>query len=212
MKLIWPLFLILSACNYNRVKDPEAAKSATNGRPDQATMMAASLDYPSVQNFVLLPECVRCHSVAGGSQGGVNLENYQQVRSLMNRIYYRSVEKMDMPPQPMSTAQVELLKAWIDIGAPEKNIGKAPSREIKGPITWQVIRDQVLASSCLDCHSGSSPDAGLDLSVLEVVRRNIEIIFKTAVLEQTMPLQPYPALSTTEKQALMKWMSQGMSD
>jgi len=142
----------------------------------------------------------------------MNFETYQQVRANMNRIYFRSIEKRDMPSDGLPQSQFDLLKAWIEAGAPERNIGAKAAPPIKGAVTWAVVRDQVLGSSCLDCHSGASPDAGLDLHSVEVVRKNINTIFESAIVKLSMPLEPYPALSESQKQALMKWISQGMPD
>ncbi|MBS1972278.1 MAG: hypothetical protein JSU04_18375 [Bdellovibrionales bacterium] len=202
------LITLLSACNYNRVHGEAPVKDSSVND----LSLLSSLDYASVQVSILGPQCLRCHSSAGGSKGGLNLETYQQVRASMNAIYYRAVEKRDMPEAGLPQSQLELLKAWIEAGAPERNMGAKVSPPIKGPITWLVIRDQVFASSCLDCHSGAKPDAGLDLQSLEAVRKNINSIFESTIVKQTMPLEPYAAMSDSHKQALMKWISQGMPE
>lgn len=209
-KKIASLFLLtlLGGCNYNHVHG-DAADADPAGA--SASILSASLDYPSVQAAVIGPQCLRCHSGLGGNQGGLSLESYAQVRTALARIYFRSVERRDMPPSPgLNVAQFDLLKAWIEAGAPERNLGRSSSREIRGPITWIVIKEQVLKSSCLDCHSGRNPDGNLDFENYDVVKSNIEKIFRSAVVDQTMPLEPYPALSLSEKQALMKWISQGL--
>lgn len=200
--------LALSACNYNHVKDASAGAS---GRPGGVSSMAnVSLNYRTMQAAVLGPQCLRCHSAAGGNQGGLSLETYQQVRASLNRIYYRSIEKKDMPSGGLGAAQYDMLKSWIEAGAPET--GGTVSRTISGPVGWSVVKNQIFKNSCLDCHSGASAEAELDLTSLEVVRRNITGIFKAAIIDQSMPLQPYAALSDSEKQALMKWISQGMPE
>lgn len=204
---VWILLSLwgLAACNYNHVKKENGSQNVQ----DKASNLALSLDYTSVQMSVLGPQCLNCHSSAGGNKGGLSLETYQQVRASMSRIYFRSIEKKDMPPNPMTADQYDLLKSWIEAGSPEKNI-RGPLRPIKGPINWAVIRDQVLKTSCLDCHSGQNPHGGLNFESLEVVKQNINAIFDSAIVKQTMPLEPYSALSESEKQALMKWISQGM--
>jgi uncharacterized membrane protein len=200
--------MLFSACNYNHVRGEAPAKEG-----DLNDLSAqASLDYPSVQMAVIAPQCLRCHSGAGGAKGGLSLETYQQVRANMNKIYFRSIEKRDMPADGMPQAQMDLLKAWIEAGAPEKNTGQKIGPPIQGAITWKVIRDQVFKSSCLDCHSGAKPDGNLDLESLEVVRKNINAIFDSAIIRQTMPIEPYAAMSDSQKQALMKWISQGMPE
>lgn len=207
------LFLVslaVGACNYNHVRSGAAEGTTGNGG---LSIQSAGLDYLNVQVNVLGPQCVSCHSQQGGSKGGLNLESFAQVRAAMNSIYFRSIEKRDMPPrEALSSSQMDLLKSWLEAGAPEKNMGRGSGREIKGPITWTVIKEQVFKSSCLDCHSGATPDGGLDLESFEVTKKNIDKIFKSAITEGSMPLQPYPSMSAFEKQALMKWISQGMPE
>lgn len=192
-------------CNYNHVK---SSPSQNTGGPQVTSM---SLDFLTLQSTVLNSQCLRCHSSAGGNQGGLGLENYQQIRANLNKIYYRAIEKKDMPPSSMPPEQFEMLKNWLEAGAPLKSASQN-SGPIKGAITWQVVQKQILGSSCLDCHSGANPDGKLQLDSAEVVRKNINAIFEAAIIKQTMPLEPYPALTEGQKQALMKWISQGMPD
>jgi uncharacterized membrane protein len=201
------LISFLMGCNFNHIKN-EGSQAAAGSDP-RVGVSALSLDYASLQAAVFTPNCLQCHSAAGGNQGGLSLESYPQVRANLNKIYYRSVEIRDMPPSALPSGQLELLKTWIEAGAPLKNTGKNTG-PIRGPITWDVIKKQVLGTSCLDCHSGVHPDGDLNFESLEDVRENITAIFESAVIKQTMPLEPYSAMSEVEKQTLMKWISQGM--
>lgn len=204
------LMALMASCNYNHMK--KESGSAPAGMEKIKAQPMTSLDFQSVRAAVLTPSCLQCHSSAGGNKGGLSLETYQQVRAQLNRIYYRSVEKKDMPAEGLPSFQLELLKNWIESGAPERGLGRGTGRPIQGPLTWLVIKNQVLKSSCLDCHSGENADAGLDFESLETVRGNIEKIFESAIIKQTMPLEPYGAMTEFEKQALMKWISQGMPE
>jgi len=208
MALWLSILTFVCSCNYNNVHGEAPPK----GGDTNNVSALSNLDYASVQATVIGPQCLRCHSSAGGAKGGLSLETYQQVRASMNQMYYRAIEKRDMPDAGLPQNQYDLLKAWIEAGAPEKNIGGKASAPIKGAITWKVIREQVFAASCLDCHAGSKPDAGLDLENIEAVRKNINGIFDSAIVKQTMPLEPYAAMSDSHKQALMKWISQGMPE
>jgi uncharacterized membrane protein len=203
---LFALSFLIFGCNYNHVKSADASGSE-NGLNQNLKM--GSLDYQSLQLLVLQKQCVRCHSSAGGNQGSLNLETYAQVRAQMNKIYYRSIEKKDMPPSGLSNSDFDYLKSWLEAGAPEKNTSRSQG-PIKGPITWDVIKKQVFASSCLDCHSGPHPEGHVILDQIDEVRKNISFIFDVSIIKQTMPLEPYAAMSEFEKQALMKWISQGM--
>lgn len=202
--------LVLSfamGCNYNHVKSNADANSSIPN--SSATSLSVSSNYAAINSSILTPECLRCHSSSTGSQGGLSLDNYQQVRSKISQIYYRTIEKKDMPPSSLKPEQLAMLKTWLEAGGPEKS-SSSYSGPIQGPITWDVIQKQVLAGSCLDCHSGTNPEAHLSLDNFESVKKNISLIFEKSVIEQTMPLEPYPAMTEFQKQALMKWISQGM--
>ena len=199
------LFLI-QGCNYSHVKG-----TPDGGAGGQAKILSeVSFDYAGISQVILAPKCVSCHSAAGGNKGNLNLETYEQFRLNQNKIYFRTIEKRDMPPTPLTSAEFDLMKSWLEAGAPLKST--SVGGEIRGPINWITIKNRVLKSSCLDCHSGKNPDANLDLSSLEVVRKNIQAIFVSTMINVSMPLAPYPAMSISEKQALMKWISQGMPE
>jgi uncharacterized membrane protein len=200
--------ILMPACNYNHIRGEGAS-----GKPQDISILAqASLDYQTINYLVLIPRCIQCHSNAGGNKGNLNLETYQQIRQNQAKIYYRSIEKRDMPSNPLPNAEYDLLKNWLEAGSPEHDIGARNAGEIRGPITWTLIKNRVLKSSCLDCHSGKNPDANLNFESLEVVRKNIQAIFVSSVVQMSMPLEPYPSLSNSSKQALMKWISQGMPE
>ncbi len=205
LKYIFFASFFFFSCNYNHAKNTAQQASGVS------QLSAQSFDFATVQSNVIAPQCLRCHSAAGGNQGGLSLESYQLIRANLNKIYYRSIEKKDMPPTSLTSDQFSLLKSWIEAGAPEKNNGVNVG-PIQGPITWLVIKKQVLGASCLDCHSGTNSEGHLQLDSADEVRKNINAIFDSAIVKQTMPLEPYPAMSDGQKQALMKWISQGMPD
>lgn len=200
------LSFYLMSCNYNHIKTTDDSKSPTSAQ----IQSALSSDFSSIYNSVLATECLTCHSSAAGSKGGLNLETYEQVRSQIEKIYYRSIEKKDMPAGGLGIEKLTLLKNWIDQGAPLKSTGQS-NQIISRPIDWLTIKKKVLGASCLDCHSGEAASAGVDLSQYDIVKTNINTIFETVFINKKMPLQPYPNLTESQKMALLKWISQGMN-
>jgi len=201
------LFL-LTACNYNHLKQSEPVSDA--GRPQFQT----ALDFRTIQEVILRPRCLGCHMDATGNQGGANLETYSNVRRLMNRISFRSIEKMDMPPRgPLSSTELQLLKNWLEMGAPEKSSdiqGESDSGLDLGPTDWEKINKKIFARKCLDCHSQPSPQGDLDLNSYEQVKSKAMAIFDRVILKQDMPVEPYPALSMRERKILLDWMNMGL--
>lgn len=59
-----------------------------------------------------------CHDPATAS-GGLVLQNYAQVKDVLNRIQSRVIVEKTMPPTgPLSPAEINILKCWIESGAP----------------------------------------------------------------------------------------------
>jgi uncharacterized membrane protein len=197
----------LLGCNYNRAK----SNGDLLANPENLhTENFEAFDYSSVKASVLDESCMGCHSNAGGNQGGLNLESYDNVKVASAKIYYRTIEAKTMPPVTMlSENSFGLLKNWIEIGAPEKSTAK---RQLKfsGPLNWTAIKDLVLQSNCLQCHSQPDPVQSLDLSSYNVFVANVGKIIDRTLVKQDMPISPYPNLSAQEKELLLKWISEGM--
>ncbi|AZZ36815.1 hypothetical protein CIK05_08440 [Bdellovibrio sp. qaytius] len=195
----------LVACNYSN-RNSEMPAALTEERINQ---LALESNYESVSAKVITGQCLQCHSAAGGNKGDLNLETYQNVRANLNQIMYRVLEAKDMPRGGLSGDDYALLEMWLSSGAPEKNTLTGPVSVLKGPFNWLAIKDQILKRNCLDCHSSVTPEAGLDLSDYDQFKNNYAKIFDRTFVKQDMPPEPYDGLNASEKQALLKWISQG---
>lgn len=193
-------FLLISACSYNVSKEK-------NTQEANLKMQSVS-DYQSVRQFILGPLCLNCHSNSAGNRGGLNLESYESVKLKLNQIYYRSIELKDMPPGGLDKNSFEGLKGWIENGAQKQ--ASLQSLNLTGPLAWQELKQQIFQYKCLECHSAPNPEGKLDLSDYSVFKENIKSIFDHVFIKQDMPMTPYPSLSLSEKNAILKWISQGM--
>ena len=64
------------------------------------------------------------------------------------------------PKTPLSQAQINLIKKWIDQGAKDNYCSSCDSTNIKFALNiWPIFRD-----NCMGCHSGSTPSKGLLLT------------------------------------------------
>lgn len=192
--------IFLSGCSYNVSK--EKASEEANLK------MQSVSDYQSVRKLILAPQCLNCHSNAAGNRGGLNLESYESVKLKLNQIYYRSIEVKDMPPGGLDKNSFEALKGWIENGAQQQ--ASVQTLNLKGAVGWQELKSQVFQYKCLECHSAPNPEGKLDLSEYQVFKDNINSVFDHVFVKQDMPMAPYPSLSLSEKNAILKWISQGM--
>lgn len=206
-KIICLALLTLSSCNYYKNRGDQSLPNFDANT--DVTALAVYNNYASINNLIISNQCLNCHSNATGNKGGLNIETYSNVKANLNQIMYRVLETKDMPPNGMSESQTNLFKFWLESGAPEFNTIVGPGTVIQGPLNWLKIKNQILAKNCLDCHSGEKADAGIDLSNLDIFKSNYAKIFDRVFVKQDMPMEPYGSLTIYERQALMKWMSQG---
>lgn len=109
------LAFTLTACNFNKQNvntDNEAAVPVT----------AADLNYANVNNKVISPYCLSCHSAAGGNRAGVNLETYASIIGKLELVQATTILERSMPPSgesQLNSSAYALLKAWIEAGAPQ---------------------------------------------------------------------------------------------
>lgn len=204
--ILFFFFIFLQSCNYKTVLRP----SQKIQNSEDINVLELSNNYESVRQTVIATQCLLCHSASAGNKGNLNLETYSNIKSNLNQIMFRVLEKKDMPEGGLAESDFQLMKLWIESGAPEKNISNGANLPIIGPLDWTKIKRQILVKNCLDCHSGEKSDSNLDLSNLETFKLNLTKIIERTLVKQDMPPQPYPALTVNQRQALLKWISQGL--
>lgn len=155
----------LVACNSYKSKMPARGE-------DQVT--PASIDYAFVNAKVFEPHCVRCHSVAGGNKGDVNLESYENVIANLADIEATALVDMTMPPKraggPLGAYEQGVLRMWIEAGAPLNAHTPAEPTPTPTPLpaepsptpdgkpavivepTWDSIYANILEPKCVRCH------------------------------------------------------------
>ncbi len=209
MILIGFFFMIFISCNYNHLK------TATAGNGPNGFNKLEGLDYEKARNAVIAPRCLGCHAAVTGNKGGVNLESYSNIRKLLTRVTFRTLEKQDMPPKGSLTMdEFNYLKTWIDQGAPEFALQtNSETTDIQNGVTdWKKIREHVLGPKCVDCHQQPNPLGNFDATSVTEVRNNADLIFSRVIIKQDMPVSPYPALSPAERKVLLFWFDMGMPE
>ncbi len=122
------LLVSIEACNKSDSGgSPNPPPSASSPRAPGVTPSptpGSSIDFATIQTRIFIPHCYQCHSTAGGNRGGVNVETYATVKTLIPRIHNEVIVQHAMPPVeaggPLAQDLQNLLQSWIDAGAPEK--------------------------------------------------------------------------------------------
>lgn len=221
---LWGASLFLFGCSYNESKiNGEKAPTLTQKitAPEQIT-------YKLVHEAVLLNACLKCHSTAGGTKGGINLENYQNVFKNSHQIRIE-VSGGTMPPTGKLTEdQIKLVTDWIDAGTLEngKVAGELPSTTptpaptptpnptpppapIPVKISFEKILNQVIKTNCLKCHSEIGGNSGgVNLETYDnVFKKRIDI--KSEITGNQMPPQEGTELTADQKKLILTWIDQG---
>jgi len=105
--------LQMSACNFKDEK-------STSNEPDVVLAPDTAISFADIQSQILVPNCVGCHSQAGGNRGSVNLESYASVKLNIDEIQSSTVDTTRMPQgDTLNKNLIALLRTWIAQGAPE---------------------------------------------------------------------------------------------
>lgn len=221
-KLIILISIFFASCSYRHVKD-ESAFTATAYKGNSNIETSSTITFAVINKAILIPKCVKCHSDSGGNQGGLNLERYEDVAKAIANINQRTVIEKSMPPsRPLSNDDLSLFSMWVSKGAPfdEKSGGVNTNLPTTPTVTWLQVKNEIFASKCLQCHSppvenptpetATTMEAGLNLNDYEMVKSKADVILKRVIIQNDMPLRPFPQLSASEKKLLVDWMIQGM--
>lgn len=139
------------------------------------------VSYAMVQEKVLLPSCVRCHSQGQGNQGGINLETYESVFANLSKINSSVFVTHKMPKTgSLSEDQLALLETWIKSGAP-LNFTPSPAPSSSPPPTPAEALVEIRSSfdskvkplvqrACMECHDSHAQPEGF-LGLLPIARQ-----------------------------------------
>jgi hypothetical protein len=190
--------MIFIGCNFKEYKNQDLDVRTSKE-------IAQSSTFAYLNENILIPKCVACHS-AGNASGGVDLSEYSKVISTVvspgdpegSRLYQVCASgQMPKGMARLSDSELQIIYEWIKNGASENSEpgesevsipppsasasplpGTTPDTGVNpNPISSDTrsIQTQILGPKCLSCHSGSNPSAGLNLSRLEFLRPPIVV-------------------------------------
>ncbi len=208
------LLLFGSACSFRLQKLDSAGTASEEGL--LAGALSATPSYDSVNRLVLQPKCLQCHA----SEAPL-LSSYEQVRANLESIQAVTLgARTTMPPSgPLSGLRADLLRRWIEAGAPllgDTVTAPAPPSGPSGvlrPVTYAQVREAVFAESCADCHRPGNPDGLTDLTTYEGIMSQAGTVFAYTIMENSMP----PAddagrtpFTQEQRDLLSLWFSDGL--
>lgn len=157
-----------------------AATDSGNETPGSEDGEVKPIDYALVQAVIFAPKCNRCHSERYGTYEGVQ----RDLPAILT-----SIESNRMPKrgEPLSAADKQLLRDWIDLGAPLEAGVELPPDNVAQPVppvppdsatapdseklkpNLQSVFKNIFAPSCAACHNPEDKAHFLDLSSPEKI-------------------------------------------
>lgn len=197
----------LSSCNYNTKKDANA--EGVGASPENKKISTEqNITYELVKSYSLKSSCLDCHS----GFKAPNLTILSETQSKKNEIWHE-VESLSMPPvgsghEVLTGCAKELLRKWIDLGAPETSDVKVsevaecrdvtpvppasgdnnhpPPPEVTPillmPLNYKSLTDRILRPKCLQCHSEKGEESDMSFYPYETLME-IERLWKIPAVE-----------------------------
>jgi hypothetical protein len=177
------------------------------------------------QNDVLplfVSSCAKsgCHDATTKAED-LDLSNYNSIMAT-NKIkagkpndgdIMEEINNGSMPPSgntPLSSAEKDLLKKWISQGA--KNNGCTSACDTSN-VKYSVQVKTIIDANCKGCHSGSSPQGGIDLSSYDLVKAQVTANKLYQSISHTGGVSPMPKggnkLSDCQIRAVKIWVDAG---
>lgn len=208
--------LLLCSCSAEHITGGSGSNSSyvPNPNPNPA-LKAAAAD-------ILGPKCTSCHGAGNGvSTVFLNTETDPDLDSLAENqnlvsigrgsssyLYLRASDGSMPPGNPLSQAESDAIKSWIDdLGIPASNSGNSS-------VSFSKIENDILVPKCYSCHSGGStrPFSNYnDLMYNYVTPNSLDSILYISVTEgATGGLMPEgSSLSPQEIQMIEDWIMSG---
>ena len=223
--LLFTLTLSLAACGIYQTK-------GTTPQVETTPIVAEAIGFKDIQDRIINPSCIQCHN-ASDPKGGIALDSYALVKANLGLIENEVLTQKTMPPsQALIPAQLQVLSDWIQNGAPEVGSITAntptptpssspratPSPTPRGTptptptstpsyIVYQNVKDKIFTPSCISCHSGSRPSAGVTLNTYTTVKMNLSAVEDTVITQGTMP--PRGSITNSNLNLLQTWIDEG---
>lgn len=204
--------IVVGGCNYRIDK--------TSGNVDPLSPAEkAQLSFQKVFDRVIGPKCVSCHNE---STKELNLSTYEAVTApgILSRIDDSVFVGKRMPKGgSLSSEELQILRAWIDMGAPKD----APGSQTPGPspsptpgsgggsipqdVGFDFVKQEVLNPRCISCHG---PEATIPLDTYAQVKSRMPGIISSVLVNKTMPKNA--TLTKREYDILLNWIGKGFPE
>ena len=199
-----PFLSFSCAFQYDKPGDPLPKRSSS--------FASGSLSFSEVNEKVFLRSCVGCHKQASGRSP--QLTQFEDIKRVLGDIDRDVFQRQSMPKNgTLTSLQLDMLRAWIDDGAPEMASVSASPPSIPpstGPVAWSRVKKEIVDVSCASCHYAKNPEGLTDQTDLGVFRELLPQTIYRIFSEKELPMPPLPSkMGDDQKRLLMEWVIYG---
>lgn len=175
--LIFTVILIVGSCIHDPFIDPSSLNNGEPSTPGCTT--GGQVCFESSVLPIFISSCARigCHDAITKEEGFV-LDNYSNIvrkgivpgnasESKLYEVLFESGDDRMPPDAPLSQAQKDSIKVWINQGA--KNTVNCNCSCDPTKFTYAAIIQPIITNQCVGCHKPGSLGGNIDLSTYSLV-------------------------------------------
>jgi hypothetical protein len=213
----------LAACQHDPIEGPVVDDNGGNGGGGTNPCDPNTVYFQQQVLPILISNCAvpGCHNTATDQNDWIQITDYQSLMNsgivqdgdLMEAITETDPDRiMPRPPQaPLTPQQIALINTWIQQGAQNNSCASATCDTLN--VTYSGTIVPLIQQRCLGCHSGGTPQGGLDFSswaVVNAVAMDGRLGRSVTHDATGIPMPPSsPIMPTCEVRKFLLWIEAG---
>lgn len=168
-----------------------------------------TMGFTTLKARVFDTHCISCHGPAGGTQGGLDLTEYEAARRAAPAIEAQ-VSSGAMPPASaaaLSERQKGWIRAWAAAGAPLEDQLSVPApaaSDGSDDALYLQVRERIFVPQCVRCHGEEKQKGDVRVDTYAFALQHLPAIEKAVLVDDLMP--PRESLPDEDKALLRAWI------
>lgn len=227
LSMLLGVAVLVSGCKHEPPFGPEEIVDDNNGGgpgPEPENPCDANTVYFEQQVLpLLISNCAvpGCHNLPTDDNDDIQITSYQTLMGsgiVQDGDLWEAIndddpdDRMPRPPQnPLTQAQIDLIGQWIQQGAQNNSCANGACDTLN--VTYSGTIRPLVAQRCQGCHSGGTPQGGLDFTqwnVLNTVAMDGRLAAAIQHLPSGVPMPPTgPMLPDCRIRQFLLWIGDG---
>jgi len=217
------IFIVVNSCVHDPFLDPFALNEGEYSTP--GCVYSGEVCFESSVLPIFVSSCARsgCHDATSHVEG-YTLTSYANIirkgispgnasSSKLYKVLFASGEERMPPDAPLSQAQKDSIKAWIDQGA--KNTVNCNCSCDQTKFTYAAIIQPLVSTQCVGCHKPGSLGGNIDLSSYSLIKTQVNNGKFLGTITHAAGYSPMPQgskLSDCQINQITSWINAGAAN